>query len=470
MLNIEDLQYRHLISLQAYNSGSPDAPVLRDEAEAFLTQALDAGLIAPEDTRVIEMSEGLNRLKDSKTTCTPALARLHALFSNHLRRLTQTHTRKSLERYLRSESDSEKRRTAYQSFLQTIDDPAAFSVILQILELRGPQYGQTKAQGLAVKDLSEVESLISRVAATLHLPPLQTMPPWDFFAQMDGNDARAPLAAYTRTAIRMIEKIFAVRLAHVSRPTYHPDVQVFELHDQRGLIGIWHIDLFKRPGKFQGAWTQTALRRRLLPNGRAQTPLVFLGFDLGRDEISFAESRSFLHELGHALEHCLSPDPKHTPDTNEISSMYLESFVTHPDLLSLFPVDASQLRNLRSQQLTVDLARICLTAKMDIEIHRNSYASAAELKQKVSKALLSLDLAHPLVTPETLTVFDHAFADEEYASTYYSYLLSFIFARALQEAHGTQLFWDFWHKDALEFVRQISMETVELTNLAEGKC
>jgi peptidyl-dipeptidase Dcp len=269
----------------------------------------------------------------------------------------------------------------------------------------------------------------------------------------------------------LIEEMFGIEVRRLTIPSYHDDVEVYELRDGDGrILGTWHLDPFRRAGKHRGAWTQTALSRRALNDGRMQTPLVFVGLDLVDGLISFTESRAFLHELGHALEHCLSPAPKHTPDTNEISSMYLESFVTQPELLRLFPVDAASLRRQRIQQRTLDLARICLWSKIDLDLHRTRHRCAADLKQTVREAVRTLELSHPLVTPETLTLFDHAFADEEYASTYYSYLLSFVYAQALRNSHGTNSFREFWNGSAVDFTRQTPLSAIDLTGLVEERC
>ena len=49
-------------------------------------------------------------------------------------------------------------------------------------------------------------------------------------------------------------------------PTYHPDVEVFEVKDADGSqLGIFYVDYFPRSGKSGGAWMRTTANNAEIP-------------------------------------------------------------------------------------------------------------------------------------------------------------------------------------------------------------
>src|SRR5206468_11548676 len=50
---------------------------------------------------------------------------------------------------------------------------------------------------------------------------------------------------------------------------YHPDVRVFEAHDDDGLLGLYLLDLYTRDEKRGGAWMNSLVDRASLP-GRSE--------------------------------------------------------------------------------------------------------------------------------------------------------------------------------------------------------
>lgn len=466
MLNLESLAQRCSLAQHAYRTGEPAAEILREEAQAFLTQAVDAGVVTEESAA--HLQQELNHLLPHGSAGDDELQAHYDQYRRIYRTITSVHTRKSLEWALQTEPAREKRQSIYENFLRASDNNEAQELILKILRRRGP--GFTAPRGdLLVQDVAEVNGVLHHVAATLG-SSLQAPPSWEAYSGLQVH-AQAPVRDFVTICFELVKQMFDVEVRPNHQRSYHSDVEVFEVTDAVGrVLGHWHVDLFRRPRKYQGAWTQTALGRRALPDGSLQIPLVFLGFDLDGDNISFSAARSFLHELGHALEHTLSAAPRHTRDTNEISSTFLESHLTHPQVLSVFNAPAEELRARRAQQRQLDLAQICLWSKIDLELHHQAPQTVAQLKQIVVESKQALKLDHPLVTPETVTTFDHAFADGEYAATYYSYLLSYVFARQLSEQRGTEAFVRFWHQSAYAFAKNTRWTDIRTTNLLEDLC
>ena len=57
-------------------------------------------------------------------------------------------------------------------------------------------------------------------------------------------------------AFAVANKLYGITLSKLEDiPTYHPDVEVFEVKDADGSqLGIFYVDYFPRPGKSGGAW------------------------------------------------------------------------------------------------------------------------------------------------------------------------------------------------------------------------
>ena len=57
-------------------------------------------------------------------------------------------------------------------------------------------------------------------------------------------------------AFAVANKLYGITLSKLEGiPTYHPDVEVFEVKDADGSqLGIFYVDYFPRPGKSGGAW------------------------------------------------------------------------------------------------------------------------------------------------------------------------------------------------------------------------
>ena len=61
---------------------------------------------------------------------------------------------------------------------------------------------------------------------------------------------------YAEGAFAVANKLYGITLSKLEGiPTYHPDVEVFEVKDADGSqLGIFYVDYFPRSGKSGGAW------------------------------------------------------------------------------------------------------------------------------------------------------------------------------------------------------------------------
>lgn len=209
----------------------------------------------------------------------------------------------------------------------------------------------------AKKDVADVENF----ARTLgHEGPLM---PWDFgFYSEKLKESRfqfssEDLRPYFELG-RVIEGVFehARRLYGLTfkksdqYPVYHPDVQVFEVHDEsdKTFVGLFYADFFPRESKTGGAWMTNYLEQGLF-KGEVRRPHVAIVCNFTKPTatepslITHDEVLTLFHEFGHALHSLLSKVEHRTlAGTNvfwdfvELPSQVMENWAYEKDSLDLF--------------------------------------------------------------------------------------------------------------------------------------
>jgi len=93
-------------------------------------------------------------------------------------------------------------------------------------------------------------------------------------------------------------------------PTYHPDVRVFEVHDEDGSsMGLFYADYFKRDNKSGGAWMDSFIDQSELFGTR---PVIINAANFTKPAagqpalLSFDDVTTLFHEFGHGLHGLLS--------------------------------------------------------------------------------------------------------------------------------------------------------------------
>ena len=159
-------------------------------------------------------------------------------------------------------------------------------------------------------------------------------------------------------ADRVVEGLFSVanRLyglsitRHEGVDSWHPDVDYFEIRDERGqLRGSFYLDLYARPHKRGGAWMDECAVRRL-NNGAVQSPVAYLTCNFtppvsGKPSLlTHDEVLTLFHEFGHGLHHMLTlidyagvSGINGVPwDAVELPSQFLENWCWERESLDLF--------------------------------------------------------------------------------------------------------------------------------------
>ncbi|MDO8787529.1 MAG: M3 family metallopeptidase [Sulfuritalea sp.] len=148
---------------------------------------------------------------------------------------------------------------------------------------------------------------------------------------------------------RVIEALFAVKLAPDTAPVWHPAVRFFRIERDGKLIGQFYLDLYARETKRGGAWMDEAITRRRIAGG-VQTPVAYLncnfpapvGDDRKPATFSHDDVITLFHECGHGLHHLLTQVDELPVsgihgvewDAVELPSQFMENFCWEWDVLS----------------------------------------------------------------------------------------------------------------------------------------
>ena len=126
-----------------------------------------------------------------------------------------------------------------------------------------------------------------------------------------------PLPQVLEGLFGVIQTLFGVKIEKTNLPSWHADVQSFEVKNTTGnTVAYFYLDPYARPGKRGGAWMDDARGRRELPNGETQIPVAYLVCNfaapvkvngiLRQPTITHDDVITLFHESGHGLHHLLT--------------------------------------------------------------------------------------------------------------------------------------------------------------------
>lgn len=228
-------------------------------------------------------------------------------------------------------------------------------------------------------------------------------------------------------------------------PTYHPDVEAYEVFDRDGsYLAILYADFFPRTGKQSGAWMTNFQEQYVDARGADHRPHVSITMNLTKPTaekpslLTLDEVETFLHEFGHALHGMFSQVRfESLSGTNvywdfvELPSQFMENFLLEPEFLNSFarhyetgqpvPEDLiARARMSRNFMCGYSCVRQLSFAFLDMAY----YTRQKQLRQDVRKfeqAVGRKTRLLPLVKEACMTTqFGHIMSGG-YASGYYSY-------------------------------------------------
>ena len=233
-----------------------------------------------------------------------------------------------------------------------------------------------------------------------------------------------------------IQNLYGIKLSEIDEDTYHDDVRVIELHDNKELIGRIYLDVYARENKRGGAWMSDyqGLYKDSLP-------VAFVVCNLNSPSegkpalFDFDEIVTIFHEFGHALHHLLTKVPfpcaagiSGVPwDGVELPSQYMENFCYEREVIDhisghwetgeKLPDELFQkVIESKNFQSGMQMLRQCEFALWDIKTHiseADTYDILSEVREKTSLI--------PIIKENRfLNAFSHIFSGG-YAAGYFSY-------------------------------------------------
>ena len=228
-------------------------------------------------------------------------------------------------------------------------------------------------------------------------------------------------------------------------PLYHPDVRVFEVHDEDGeLLALYMTDHYARPSKRGGAWANSYVRQAHLTGAR---PVVANHLNVPKPPegeptlLTFDEVTTLFHEFGHALHNMFSdvtyPFFSVPRDFVEFPSQVNEMWATWPEVLENYAVHhetgeamprelLDKLLATRSFNQGFTTTEYLAASLLDMAWHQltpDQVPEADDLMAFEATALRSAGVALDALPPRyRTTYFSHIMGG--YAAGYYSYIWS----------------------------------------------
>jgi peptidyl-dipeptidase Dcp len=240
------------------------------------------------------------------------------------------------------------------------------------------------------------------------------------------------------------QKLFGLQFKITQQiPTYHPDVKVYEVLDDKGFVGLLYFDVFPRANKRGGAWMTSFLEQ----GSDGVTPYrphvsIVCNFSKPTKEspslLTFAEVQTLFHEFGHALHSLLSsctyPSLAGTNvlwDFVELPSQIMENWALEKQTIDLFAkhhqtnaplpetlfLQLKKSKNFNAGYASLRQVSFCYIDLAWHDVTPGTKLKTAELEDKVLGPLAAL----PRIPGTNFSVtFSHIFAGG-YSAGYYSY-------------------------------------------------
>lgn len=255
-----------------------------------------------------------------------------------------------------------------------------------------------------------------------------------------------PIEKVMQGMFDLTSRLFGIRIEKREAETWHPDVQLYQIHDANSdrLLGSFYADWHPRQFKHDGAWMNP-----LAPHepDTGNPPVAVIVGNLTKPTkdqpalLSHFEVQTIFHEFGHLLHHVLSEieivplSGTNVPwDFVELPSQMMENFCWDRDSLDFFakhhetgetiPDDLFQKmtasRNFRS---ATEVMYKLAGGKLDLILHsRPDTYLGRDLNQITEEILDGYQIEFATTLPSNLPSFGHLFDfPDGYAAGLYSY-------------------------------------------------
>lgn len=242
-------------------------------------------------------------------------------------------------------------------------------------------------------------------------------------------------------AFAVANKLYGITLTKLKGiPTYHPDVEVFDVKDADGShLGVFYVDYFPRPGKSGGAWMsnyrdqQDSIRPLVCNVCSFTKPIGDTPSLLTMDEVE-----TLFHEFGHGLHGLLTKCKyKGTSGTSvvrdfvELPSQINEHWAIEPEVLKMYAKHYQTGEVIPDEIIGKILAQntfnqgfmtteLLAAAILDMNLHTLTDTKNLDVLAYEKEAMDKLGLIAEIAPRYRTTYFNHIIGG--YAAGYYSYL------------------------------------------------
>ena len=312
----------------------------------------------------------------------------------------------------------------------------------------------TPARAMALREAADQQALVKASGGTFTLEAAD----WRYYQEkikqqrfaLDEQALRPyfKLDNVRQGAFYVANRLYGLTIApRPDLPTYHPEVQAFEVKDADGShLGIFYTDYHPRPGKRVGAWSST-FRSTRMKDGQRVTPIVVNVCNFSRpagDEpalLTLEEVGTLFHEFGHALNSLLSKSPYRglggfPRDFVEVPSQIMENWALDPEVLKVYAkhyktgevIPVALVEKIKKAEqfdqgfVTVEYLAACL---LDMDWHTLPAGPAKDTPAFERASMAKVELPRDIVPRYRSTYFNHIFGPGGgYSSGYYAYIWS----------------------------------------------
>ena len=226
-------------------------------------------------------------------------------------------------------------------------------------------------------------------------------------------------------------------------PVYNPEVRAYEVRDRDGsTLGVFLVDVFPRPGKRAGAWTND-FRSQWIDRGQLVRPITVNCGSFTRPTgdkpalLSRGEVETVFHEFGHAvnslLTHVRYQSLGNTPyDFVELGSQTMEHWAWEPEVLKVYarhyqtnePIPDDLIAKIEKAETFNQgyyTVMMVATSLLDLDWHTLTEAKEVDAAAFEKASFERMGLPHAIPSGHRTPIFYHVF-NGGYAAGYYSYL------------------------------------------------
>lgn len=253
------------------------------------------------------------------------------------------------------------------------------------------------------------------------------------------------LGKVKRGVFRLANELYGLLFTQNNEiPTYHPEVEAYEVYDNDGkFLSVLYLDFHPREGKRAGAW-MTTFKEQYKENGIDSRPQVSMVMNFSRPTdslpalLTFDEVLTLLHEFGHAL-HGMMADGTYESlsgtnvywDFVELPSQlmenwgnekaFLDQFARHYITDELIPAElVEKLKNAENFNVGYNCLRQLSFGFLDMSWYTLTTPFSGDVLQFEREAWKDTNVL-PVVQGTCMsTQFNHIFSGG-YAAGYYSY-------------------------------------------------